>query len=77
MRKLKATIYKEQNYLSNKDLYDMLIGAITEVRISMLANIPISKNGHRVGFGLDKAKKAIAVDNAISILRQIKSLSGW
>jgi hypothetical protein len=54
-----------------------LLMAIDEVEEQTTTSVKINKGNMTVGFGLDKTKKAIACDTAISILKQIRALGGW
>jgi hypothetical protein len=58
-------------------LIDQALDAVGRIRSSASANVPISRGSRRVGFGIDKVQKAIACDQAISIIKQIKSLKAW
>lgn len=73
----KSAIYKEDGHLADKELAAQLDAAVTELKEKMKATVPISRGGHRVGYGLSKAKKGIAADTVISIVRAIKGLPGW
>jgi len=57
--------------------YNRLMSAIDDVETACRAVLPISKGGHRVGFGVDKAQKNITIATAIEILRQIKAEKAW
>ena len=58
-------------------LTDPLWAAIDELEKASKATKSIYRGSYKVGYGVDKAKKAIACDNAIAIIRQIKALKAW
>jgi len=72
----KAPIYKEKNFMANKDLFTQLKEAVDNLEHTMQASEPIYRTSI-VGYGVSKAKRAIAADAVISIARQIKGLKGW
>jgi hypothetical protein len=51
--------------------------ALDALRGACKANKQITRGTMKIGFGIDKAEKAIACDTVIAILRQIKSLPSW
>ena len=51
--------------------------AVEEARVASTTRIPISKGSTRVGYGVSKADKAIACDNVVAIIRQIKAAKAW
>mgnify|MGYP001560935161 FL=1 len=51
--------------------------SMIRLRQSLKAVVPISRGVQRVGYGVCKAEKSIAVDQMIAILRQIKSAKAW
>lgn len=59
------------------ELYDQLNEALDALRVAARATIPITKGSMRWGYGIDKAKKAVACDTAIAIIRQIKAFKAW
>lgn len=60
-----------------KELFDALQAAVLDVEEASRATKHIVKGGTSVGFGVSKADKAIACDNVVSIVRQIKALKSW
>ena len=58
-------------------LAEQLHNALDALRAASKAKKVIHRGQHPIGFGLDKAEKAIAVDTVIAILRQIKSFPSW
>jgi hypothetical protein len=77
MSKIKALIYKEENCLSDPELFEQLQQAVVELRNNMLASTPISRSGQRVGYGVNKVRRSIAADAIISITKAIKGRPGW
>jgi hypothetical protein len=73
----KAPIYTECNIRVDEDLISLLNDACDNLVVNCRPNVPISKAGARVGYGVDKAKRSIAADNLISIAKQIKARPGW
>ena len=59
------------------DLWVRLHAAIDRVEEAAKATIPITKAGRTVGYGINKAEKAIACDHLISVVKQIKALRAW
>jgi hypothetical protein len=59
------------------ELWVSLNTAIANCKLDCVADIPISRGGIPKGFGVNKAKKAIACDNIIAIVKQIKALKAW
>jgi hypothetical protein len=59
------------------ELSNQLEAAFTDLQAATRANLPITKTGMRIGYGINKANKAIACDTAIAIIRQIKALKAW
>lgn len=77
MSKSKSPIYKEENCLSDSELFEQLQRAVVELRNNMLASTPISRSGQRVGYGVNKVQRSIAADAVISIVKAIKRGPGW
>jgi len=77
MAKLKAPIYKEANVQSCNDLLEELLATCQELDFVCRANVPISKSGIRVGYGVSESKKAIVCDTVVSIVKEIKKIKGW
>ena len=59
------------------DLLADLSWAVAELELAVKAVVPIARGGRQLGYGVDKAKKAIACDLVISIVREIKKVKGW
>lgn len=74
-----ADLRKEVSPLANVDagLYQRLTRTIDDLEMACRAVLPISKSGVRIGFGVDKTQRNIAVATAIEILRQIKAVKAW
>ncbi len=51
--------------------------AVAEAVEASKANVHIIKAGTRVGYAVNKADKAIACDNIMAIVRQIKTSKAW
>lgn len=54
-----------------------LRASIAEAKQASIANVPISRGGSRVGYAVSKADKAIACDNVMAIVKQIKATRAW
>lgn len=74
---MKAPIYTDEKQVGEVILLNQLKEAVIELEAKMLATLPISRGGRRVGWGVDKIHRGIAADNVMSIARAIKSLKGW
>jgi len=59
------------------DLYAQLMAAVDAVEGAARANTQIFRGSHPVGFGVDKAQKALACDKAMVLLKAIKAGKGW
>jgi len=59
------------------ELYRHLHSTLDELETACRAVLPISKGGHRIGFGVDKTQRNICVATAMEILRQIKAVKAW
>jgi len=59
------------------ELSNQLEAAFTDLQAATRANLPITKGLTQIGYGISKAKKAVACDTAIAIIRQIKALKAW
>ena len=77
MSKTNVPIYTEEGVIGNKELLDQLKQAVLILEERMKATMPIQKGACRVGFGVSKAQRGIAVDTVISIAKAIKSSKGW
>ena len=73
----KGNIYLDKNYLGDQSMLNQLKEAVIELEENMKASVPIVRGGCRVGWGVNKAQRGIAVDSVISIARAIKALKGW
>jgi len=55
--------------------------AIRRLKLAATATVRISRGGrpesHITGYGIPKMEKAIACDQAIAIIKQIKALRAW
>lgn len=60
-----------------KALTDLLWIALDDLERAAKATEALYRGSHMVGYGVDKAKKAIACDNAIAIIKQIRALKAW
>lgn len=58
-------------------LHTQLAAAIDEVERACQAVKGIYRGPSRVGWGVDETKKNLAIENAISILKEIKKVKGW
>ena len=58
-------------------LVNFLWDAIDNLEDAAKATKPIYRGSQQTGYGVDKAKKAIACDNAIAIIKQIRALKAW
>jgi len=72
-----APIYKEKDTLVESGLLDQLQEAVCILGNKLVADKTIMRNGHTVGYGIDKTQKDIAADRVISIAKAIKSKKGW
>ena len=59
------------------ELYDDLLIKINQLDEACRASLNIFRNTRVIGSGVDKAKKAIACDNVIAIIKQIKNIKAW
>jgi hypothetical protein len=59
------------------ELWTELMIAIQDVEDGATASVEITSHGRTAGWAISKQKKAIACDQAIAILRNIKSTKGW
>jgi hypothetical protein len=59
------------------ELHNQLVGAINDLIDSCEAKSAVKRGTSIVGFGVDKAQKAIECDKAIAILKQIKAIKAW
>lgn len=73
----KAPIYSEKDQADNAELLSQLREAVDELERKMRAATTISRGGHQVGWGVNKAQRSIAADSVISITKAIKVLKGW
>lgn len=74
---LRRVVEELTETLGTCDLITQLWDAINELEEAAKATIPLSKGSLSVGYGVNAAKKNIACDSAIAILREIKKLKGW
>ena len=74
IRKLTSKIAE---FCPDNKLIDLLYEAINDLEEASKASMSITKGGLRAGYGIDKAKKAIACDNVIAIVKQVKALKAW
>lgn len=59
------------------EIYIKLIDCIKRLENACQAEVAISRGGTHVGYGLKKSEKAIACDQAIAVIRQIKAMKAW
>lgn len=76
LAQLRAAVDEVSGYAPG-DLMTALRGAVTDVEEACKATRTITKGGCAIGSGIDKAKKAIACDTAIAVIRQIKAARAW
>lgn len=77
MAKQKAPIYKKENIQSCDELLEQLLDSCQELDFVCKANIPLSRGGTRIGYGVSESKKNIVCDHLISIVKEIKKTKGW
>lgn len=80
MTKAKAPVYKTQNHQPDclNDLLEQIQLSLEELNFVCKANLPISKvPGNIIGYGVEAAKKSIACDHLISIIKEIKKIKAW
>lgn len=76
LAQLRAAVDEVSSYAPD-DLMTSLREAVICVEEACEANKTITKGGRACGAGIDKAKKAIACDTAIAVIRQIKAVRAW
>jgi len=59
------------------EIYSNLLIKIGKLEEACKATKNITRNGGYVGSGVDKAKKAIACDGVVAIIKQIKNIKAW
>jgi len=63
--------------VASDDLKQRAVEALNALEAACKATVPVRRGGCKVGYGLDKAQKAIACDTMIAIVRQIKAERAW
>lgn len=60
-----------------EELYQALCRALDDLESACWATNRLFRGTHPVGYGVDSMKKAVACDNIISIVKQIKGIKAW
>lgn len=62
---------------ASEELRQQAFDALNALDAACKATLTIRRGGCKVGYGLDKAQKAIACDTVIAIVKQIKAERAW
>jgi hypothetical protein len=78
-------VVEQLRLVTPPDLVKQLADAVSDLEKACQAVVPVSRPPQKKaglykgakGYGINAAKKAIACDTAMSILKQIKAVRGW
>lgn len=70
-------VVEELAEYTQPELMNRLREAVTELEVACRAEAPVVRGSHRVGYGVNEAKKNVACDTATSVIREIKKARGW
>jgi hypothetical protein len=72
--RIAATDLKDQ---CPPELYNRLLTKIHMLEDACKATKNLTRGGACAGFGVDKARKEIACDGVVAIIKQIKNIKAW
>lgn len=73
-----APVYREEGHLVGKELIDRCNDQMRDVVECCKTSIRIKRGSSLAGFGVDQAKKNLAIDQLILTLKALRtSVKGW